>query len=135
VPLIAAGVGVAGLWASFALTSDLTVFWIGVPLGLLGSTLAAIGYRRRLEEMRSTRPSTGRPYGWLFLGWACVLAGLLISPYALAKTVWSDPVGVTGLRAGASLTRFVGYRAGAACSAYPTIVGGPGVYRAYECWA
>src|SRR3954469_13777778 len=30
---------------------------------------------------------------------------------------------------------FVGYRAGAACSAYPTVVGGPGVYRAYECWA
>src|SRR5690606_31042533 len=27
---------------------------------------------------------------------------------------------------------FVGYRAGAACSAYPTVVGGPGVYRAYE---
>jgi hypothetical protein len=30
---------------------------------------------------------------------------------------------------------FVGYRVGAACSAYPTVVGGPGVYRAYECWA
>ena len=28
---------------------------------------------------------------------------------------------MTGLRAGASLTRFVGYRAGAACSAYPTL--------------
>src|SRR5690242_12766107 len=27
---------------------------------------------------------------------------------------------------------FVGYRVGAACSAYPTVVGGPGVYRAYE---
>ena len=24
---------------------------------------------------------------------------------------------------------------GPPCSAYPTIVGGPGVYRAYECWA
>ena len=41
---------------------------------------------------------------------------------------------VAGLRAGASLTRFVGYRAGAACPVYPTIVGGPGVHRAYECW-
>jgi transposase len=31
---------------------------------------------------------------------------------------------------------FVGYRAGAACSAYPTVVmEAPGVYRAYECWA
>jgi hypothetical protein len=30
---------------------------------------------------------------------------------------------------------FVGYRAGAACSAYPTAVGGPGVHRAYECEA
>jgi hypothetical protein len=26
----------------------------------------------------------------------------------------------------------VGYGVGAACSAYPTVVGGPGVYRAYE---
>jgi len=30
---------------------------------------------------------------------------------------------------------FVGCRAGAACSAYPTVVGGPGVHRAYERWA
>src|SRR4051794_8913011 len=29
----------------------------------------------------------------------------------------------------------VGYRVGLACSAYPTVVGGPGVYRAYERWA
>jgi len=27
---------------------------------------------------------------------------------------------------------FVGYRVGSACSVYPTVVGGPGVYRAYE---
>jgi hypothetical protein len=40
-----------------------------------------------------------------------------------------------GLWAGALLTRFVGYRTGTACPAFPTIVGGPGVYRAYECWA
>lgn len=40
---------------------------------------------------------------------------------------------VAGLRA--SPTRFVDYRIGAACPAYPTIVGGPGVHRAYECWA
>ena len=84
VPLIAAGVGVAGLYASSALSSDLAVFWIGVPLGLLGSTLAAIGYWRRLEEIRSPRPSTGRHYWWLFLGWASVVAGLLIPPYAFA---------------------------------------------------
>jgi uncharacterized membrane protein YidH (DUF202 family) len=84
VPLIAAGVGVAGLYASFAATSDLAVFWIGVPLGLLGSALAAVGYWRRLEEIRSPRPSTGRHYAWLFAGWACVVAGLLIPPYALA---------------------------------------------------
>lgn len=84
VPLIGAGVGVAGLSTSFALTSDLPVFWVGAPLGLLGSGLAAIGYRRRLLEIRSPQPSTGRHYWWLFLGWACVLAGLLIPPYALA---------------------------------------------------
>ena len=29
----------------------------------------------------------------------------------------------------------VGYRVGLACSAYPTVVGGPGVHRAYERWA
>ena len=84
VPLIAAGVGVAGLYASFAATSDLVVFWIGVPLGLLGSALAAVGYWRRLEEIRSPRPSTGRHYVWLFTGWACVVAGLLIPPYVLS---------------------------------------------------
>ena len=28
----------------------------------------------------------------------------------------------------------VGYRVGLACSAYPTVVGGPGVHRAYERW-
>jgi uncharacterized membrane protein YidH (DUF202 family) len=84
VPLIAAGVGVAGLYASFAMTSDLAVFWIGAPLGLFGSALAAIGYWRRLEEIRSPRPSTGRHYAWLFAGWACVVAGLLIPPYVLA---------------------------------------------------
>lgn len=84
VPLIAAGVGVAGLYASLAVMSDLAVFWVGVPLGLLGSTLSAIGYRRRLEEIHSPRPSTGRHYWWLFLGWASVVAGLLVPPYALA---------------------------------------------------
>jgi hypothetical protein len=39
---------------------------------------------------------------------------------------YGQPLVGEWLRAGASLTRFVGYRAGAACSAYPTIVGGPG---------
>ena len=29
----------------------------------------------------------------------------------------------------------VSYRVGSSCSVYPTVVGGPGVYRAYECWA
>ena len=84
VPLIAAGVGVAGLYASFAATSDLAVFWISVALGLLGSALAAIGYWRRLKEIRSPYPSTGRHYAWLFAGWTCVIAGLLIPPYALS---------------------------------------------------
>ena len=84
VPLIAAGLGVAGLCTFFATSSDLSEFWVGVPLGLLGSTLAAIGYRGRLRKIRSPRPSTGRHYLWLFLGWLCVIAGLLIPPYALA---------------------------------------------------
>jgi len=39
---------------------------------------------------------------------------------------------VSRLPAGASLTRFVSYRAGAACSAHPTFVAGSGAYRAYE---
>ena len=60
------------------------MFWLGVPLALLGSALAAFGYRGRLREIRSPVPSTGRHYPWLFLGWVCVVAGLLIPPYALA---------------------------------------------------
>lgn len=84
VPLIAAGLGVAGLYAFFATSSDRGEFWIGVPLGLVGSLLAAIGYRGRLRELRSPSPSTGRHYPWLFLGWVGVVAGLLIPPYALA---------------------------------------------------
>jgi uncharacterized membrane protein YidH (DUF202 family) len=83
-PLIAAGLGVAALYTYFATSSDLGEFWIGVPLGLSGSALAAIGYRGRLREIRSSRSSTGRHYPWLFLGWLCVIAGLLIPPYALA---------------------------------------------------
>lgn len=84
VPLIAAGLGVAGLYAYLASSSGLGEFWVGVPLGLVGSALAAFGYRGRLREIRSPQPSTGRHYPWLFLGWLCVIAGLLIPPYALA---------------------------------------------------
>jgi hypothetical protein len=84
VPLIAAGLGVAGLYASFATSSDVPEFWIGVPLALAGSAFAAIGYRGRLREIRNPVPSTGRHYPWLFLGWVCVVAGLLVPPYALA---------------------------------------------------
>lgn len=84
VPLIAAGLGVAALYTYFATSSDLTEFWIGVPLGLIGSAFAAFGYRGRLREIRSPSPSTARHYPWLFLGWVCVIAGLLIPPYALA---------------------------------------------------
>ena len=84
VPLIAAGLGVAGLYTSLAMSSGLDQFWIGPPLALLGSVLAAIGYRGRLREIRSPVPSTGRHYPWLFLGWVCVVAGLLIPPYAMA---------------------------------------------------
>ena len=45
------------------------------------------------------------------------------------------PVGVGGGVAGRGLTRtlVMGYRVRAACSACPTVVGGPGVYRAYGC--
>ena len=83
-PLIAAGLGIAGLYAYLASSSDLAAFWIGPPLALLGSILAVIGYRGRLREIRSPAPSTGRHYPWLFLGWACVVAGALIPPYVYA---------------------------------------------------
>lgn len=83
-PLIGAGLGVAGLYASLALSSGLDQFWIGAVLGPIGSLLAVIGYRGRLREIRSPVPSTGRHYPWLFLGWLCVVAGLLVPPYALA---------------------------------------------------
>ncbi|MDR7251921.1 hypothetical protein J2X46_000897 [Nocardioides sp. BE266] len=84
VPLIAAGLGVAGLYAYLAASSGLGAFWIGPPLALAGSALATIGYRGRLREIRSPSPSTGRHYPWLFLGWVCVVAGALVPPYALA---------------------------------------------------
>jgi hypothetical protein len=83
-PLIAAGLGVAGLYTYFATMSGLAAFWIGPPLALVGSVLAAIGYRGRLREIRSPVPSTGRHYPWLFLGWVCVVAGALIPPYVYA---------------------------------------------------
>ena len=83
-PLIGAGLGVAGLYTSLALSSGLDQFWIGAVLGPIGSLLAVIGYRGRLREIRSPVPSTGRHYPWLFLGWLCVVAGLLVPPYALA---------------------------------------------------
>ncbi|MBD3917132.1 hypothetical protein [Nocardioides hwasunensis] len=84
VPLVASGLGAAGLYAYLAASSGLAVFWLGVPLGLMGSACAVVGYRGRLREIRSPDPSTGRHYPWLFLGWAFVMAGLLIPPYALA---------------------------------------------------
>lgn len=84
VPLIAAGVGVAGLYAYLAASSGRAAFWIGPPLALAGSAFAAVGYRGRLREIRSPAPSTGRHYSWLFLGWLCVVAGALVPPYALA---------------------------------------------------
>ncbi len=84
VPLIAAGLGVAGLYACLAASSGVTEFWIGVPLGLLGAAFASVGYLGRLREIRSPRPSTGRHYPWLFLGWACIIGGLLVPPYVLA---------------------------------------------------
>ena len=83
VPLIAAGIGVSWMYTSVAL-DDAPRFWIGVPLALVGTACAIIGYLGRLREIRSPRPSTGRHYPWLFIGWALVLAGLLIPPYSLA---------------------------------------------------
>ena len=62
----------------------LGAFWIGPPLALAGSALAAIGYRGRLREIRSPVPATGRHYPWLFLGWVCVVLAALVPPYALA---------------------------------------------------
>lgn len=84
VPLIASGLGVAGLYTYFAASSGLDAFWIGPPLALAGSAFATIGYLGRLRETRSPSPSTGRHYPWLFLGWVCVVAGALIPPYAFA---------------------------------------------------
>lgn len=55
-----------------------------MPLALAGSAFAAIGYRGRRRDIRSPVPSTGRHYPWLFLGWVCVVAGLLVPPYTLA---------------------------------------------------
>ena len=83
-PLIGAGLGACAINTYAAVSSGLVEFWVGVPLALLGAVCAAIGYRGRLREISSTRPSTGRHYPWLFLGWALVLAGLLVPPYSLA---------------------------------------------------
>lgn len=83
-PLIAAGLGFTWVYAYLAASSGMRVFWVGVPLALAGSGCAAIGYRGRLREIRSPGPSTGRHYPWLFIGWALVLAGALVPPYASA---------------------------------------------------
>ena len=84
-PLIAAGVGGAVLYAFFAAGADgVRAFWIGPPLMLAGSACAILGYRGRLREIRSPDEPTARHYPWLFIGWALVVAGFLIPPYALA---------------------------------------------------
>lgn len=85
VPLIAAGLGGAALYAVLASSEDgPREFWFGPPLMLAGACCAVLGYRGRLREIRRPGESTARHYPWLFLGWALVVAGLLIPPYALA---------------------------------------------------
>ncbi|WP_125036663.1 hypothetical protein [Nocardioides sp. LS1] len=82
-PLCFVGFGVAGLYAWIASTGDDAVqtFWIGVPLGIIGSILAIVGYRGRLREIRRPGDPNTRHYPWLFIGWVVVVAGLLIPPY------------------------------------------------------
>lgn len=85
VPLIAAGLGGAVLYAFLAGGEDgLDAFWVGPPFMLAGSACAVIGYRGRLREISSPAESTARHYPWLFIGWALVVAGLMIPPYALS---------------------------------------------------
>ena len=83
VPLIAAGVGATWLYAVLAWTGP-DELWIGPPLTALGTACAAIGLRRRLREIGSPAESTGRHYPWLLTGWALVVAGLVVPPYALS---------------------------------------------------
>lgn len=84
VPLIAAGLGISWLYSYFAASSDVGIFWLGPALGVPGSICAVIGYRGRLREIRSTRPSDARHYPWLFIGWVLVAAAALVPPYASA---------------------------------------------------
>ncbi|MFC6285785.1 hypothetical protein ACFP3Q_01015 [Nocardioides sp. GCM10027113] len=84
-PLVFVGLGGAGLYGAFAWGPDgVKVFWLGVPLGLAGSVCAFLGYRGRLREISEPGAPTARHYPWLFIGWALVVAGLLIPPYSVA---------------------------------------------------
>jgi hypothetical protein len=85
VPLVGAGLGAAGMNASFAVVGEgVGVFWIGVPLAVAGSVCAVIGYRGRLHEIRKPGEPNAKHYPWLFIGWLLVVAGLLVPPYMLA---------------------------------------------------
>ena len=84
-PLIAAGIGVAIMYAGMATGEGaMREFWIGPPLALAGSLCALIGYVGRLREIRRSGEPNTRYYPWLFVGWVLVAAGALIPPYSAA---------------------------------------------------
>lgn len=83
-PLIAAGLGVAVLYAWLAASSGLPQFWFGPGLAGPGAALLASGYAGRLREFRSRTEPTSRHYPLLLVGGVLVVAGALVPPYALA---------------------------------------------------
>lgn len=84
VPLVAAGIGPAVLYAVLAVSSGLQEFWVGPPLMVGGALIGLIGIRSRVREIRSPDAPNTKHYWLLFLGWALVVAGLVVPGYLLA---------------------------------------------------
>lgn len=83
-PMLAGGLGVAGLYLFLGLTSEVKTVLVGPPIALLGTAVGFVGIRRRFREMRSATVASTRGYGLIFLGYALIVAGMLVPLYMLA---------------------------------------------------
>jgi uncharacterized membrane protein YidH (DUF202 family) len=83
-PMLAAGLGVAGLYLFLGLTSDVRTILLGPPIALLGTVVGLVGLRRRFRELRSTTTASTLGYGLVFLGYALVVMGMLVPLHLLA---------------------------------------------------
>lgn len=84
IPMLAGGLGVAGLYLVLGLSSDVKTFLVGPPVALAGAAVGFVGIRQRFREIRSTTTASTRGYGLIFLGYALIVAGMLVPLYLLA---------------------------------------------------